>query len=140
MITLRRQYTPWGTLGDWDIDGKLFKTLERPWLGNSRGTSCIPEGVYELSLRDSPVVSMITNGRHQRGWEVKDVHDRTFIMVHPGNYIEDSDGCILIGERHIIHENRLMVTNSQSAFNEFMALMEKSSPILDIRQQTISYP
>ena len=123
----REGSSPWGTAGtlmmgdDWEC-----KTLELPWRANARGKSCIPAGTYRMELRDSPRVESITKGRHPRGWEVTSVHGRTHIMFHPGNWIRNSDGCILVGGRHsVIHDaahgiDMPGVTSSQPTFDVLM--------------------
>jgi hypothetical protein len=141
MITLTRMYTPWGVIGEWDMPGFRCVTLERPWLGNARGQSCIPEGVYPMAMRQSPVVSRITRGRHPDGWEIQDVPERTFIMVHPGNWIENSDGCILVGKRVILERDRIMITDSQDTFDALMTAMgTRQDWDIDIRPFQASYP
>ena len=64
-------------------------TLEPPWRGNARNVSCIPEGRYDVRPRQSPKY-----GDH---FEVKDVADRKYILIHIGNYVKDTEGCILVG-------------------------------------------
>lgn len=70
-------------------------TIELPWLNNKRGISCIPEGIYNVEKYDSA-----TKG--ECFW-VKDVPDRTSILIHKGNYGTgkkvDTLGCILPGSK-----------------------------------------
>ena len=123
-LILTRQYTPWGVVGHLTLPtGWSCHTLERPWLHNRRNESCIPEGVYQLRMRVSPVVQRITRGRYQEGWEITDVPERTHIMVHPGNWVRNSDGCLLVGADRIISGDELMVTHSQATFDRLMAEM-----------------
>jgi len=68
-------------------DGQEINTLERPWLDNKVGISCIPPGVYKFK-RDH-------YGKHQ-WWSILDVPSRTFIEIHPGNKPSHSEGCILM--------------------------------------------
>jgi hypothetical protein len=68
-------------------DGYEIKTLERPWLDNKVGVSCIPVGMYEFK-RD-------TYGRHQ-WFRVIDVPHRTHIEMHEGTKPKHSEGCILM--------------------------------------------
>lgn len=68
-------------------DGEELKTLERPWLNNQTGISCIPAGHYKFK-RD-------THGRFQ-WFRVLDVPGRTHIEFHEGNKPEHSEGCILM--------------------------------------------
>ena len=131
MIVLEREgSSPWGTFGTLMLDdGWECKTVEPRWLGNAKGKSCIPPGTYKMTMRDSPVVTRTSNGRFSRGWEVTNVPGRTFIMLHPGNWDRNSDGCILVGrEFAVITDGKRRglqypgVTHSQSVF---AALMER---------------
>ena len=53
-------------------------TLELPWLGNSRNISCIPAGTYKATKYGSP--------KHGAVLLLHNVHNRTYIEVHAGNY------------------------------------------------------
>ncbi len=65
----------------------VLKTLELPWLDNRRNVSCIPEGVYNVSV-------------HPRGLSVENVPNRSGILFHVGNYTKNTRGCILPGLYH----------------------------------------
>lgn len=122
MIRLERIYTPWGTLGWMYVEDKKFATMEPPWKNNKQSVSCIPEGIYQLGLRSSPIVKRI-NG-YEEGWEVQEVPNRQYIMFHSGNYAKDSNGCILVGRNMLVHKDNIMVTHSQDAMDEWMELMD----------------
>lgn len=66
-----------------------FYTLELPWRDNARNISRIPEGVYKVRKRYSQ--------RFGDHFEVLGVPDRTLILIHKGNFPDDTDGCILPG-------------------------------------------
>lgn len=94
----RFAYLPYGTYGKLFLpDGRVFFTVERPWLNNAVGLSCIKEGLYELVKRESGVVKRSSGGEFTEGWEVAEVDGRTFIMIHPANWPADLEGCIGIG-------------------------------------------
>lgn len=91
-VKLKRAYQDvTGTHGALYFDGKLIcYTLERPWLENQSKVSCIPTGTYECEPH---------NGAHFKNvWHVKDVPDREAILIHCGNTIADTEGCILVGQ------------------------------------------
>lgn len=76
--------------------GMLFKnnvpqclTLERPWLNNKPELSCIPAGAYGFIPHNTPA--------KPRCWEAMSVPGRSDILIHAGNSIIDSLGCILVG-------------------------------------------
>jgi hypothetical protein len=130
-----------GTLRVFDPEsGKLIyscKTLELPWRDNKRYISCIPpapdaEGeVYEWTLRN-PSPSFAYTHIH-----IKDVKDRTGILVHRGNWVgytpEESHslGCILVGKDYafINKDEYLDVTNSTQAMNELVQLLPQEGKI-----------
>jgi len=68
-------------------------TLELDWQDNERRKSCIPLGEYDVHLHDSP--------KYGRCYWVKDVPERSEILIHHGNYHRNTLGCILVGRRHI---------------------------------------
>ena len=144
LLRLDRAYLPdgSGTFGCLSIGEARLYTLERPWLGNERSVSCIPEGVYTMGLRTSPVVQRTSRGSHPQGWEIEDVPGRTFIMIHPGNYVRNSEGCVLIGKGFSWSgPEGPMVTHSQDSFVVFMDLMEsRESWTIDIRNKGVQYP
>ena len=143
MTLLERAYLPdsSATLGRWTVGGFQCFTLERPWLSNMTRKSCIPEGVYGLQLRRSPIVMRTTGGRFEEGYEVMDVVGRTHIMVHPGNWPRDTEGCILVGDSFGWTEQGPMVRNSQVTFQRLMEIMAQANDwMIDIRTLTAGYP
>lgn len=65
------------------------RTLERPWLNNMRKISCIPNGLYLVTKRYSL--------RHGHHFLIQNVKNRDSILIHRGNYVHQSEGCILVG-------------------------------------------
>jgi len=147
LILERFAWCPEGTYGVLKFpDGTEFFTCERPWRGNEAFVSCIPVGVYYLEQRYSPVVQRTSGGEFAEGWEVTDVVDREYIMLHPGNWPEDVEGCIAVGKRFAITQNRKgkwsnSVLDSREAFREIMAKMaEYNTWTLDIRTYFPEWP
>ena len=89
-------------------------TLERPWLNNKRGESCIPKGTYQCVMVKSP--------KFGPTFMVKDVPGRSEILFHKGNISDDSHGCILVGEQFNQVTGRPGITASKEGFEEFMRL------------------
>jgi len=112
-VELKRfAYHPEGTLGVIDLAGVRLYTIERPWLDNKPNVSCIPEGSYLTGWRDSP--------RFGETWHVKDVEDRTWILIHAANYPKDVQGCIGLGLA--LMGDRVAVSNSRKAVAQFEKL------------------
>jgi hypothetical protein len=102
-----------GTFGVLISGGAPFAlTLERPWLDNARDVSCIPEGRYACVKVDSPGFG--------ETFEVTDVPERTSILFHAGNTVEDSQGCILVGRRFGTLGGRPAVLSSRQAMGDLM--------------------
>ena len=143
MIILERAYLPdnSATLGKWTMSGVTCYTMENPWKGNKVGESCIPEGVYRMALRESPIVERTSGGEYKEGWEILDVPGRSLIMVHPGNWEDDTQGCILPGKAFFWDGNGPMVTHSRNTFSKIMGFLRaRNEWEIDIRAKTAAYP
>jgi hypothetical protein len=66
-------------------------TLECPWRENQVFVSCVPDGSYPLVAFDS--------ADHADCWVLTPVPSRTGILIHVGNTVEDTQGCILVGQQ-----------------------------------------
>ena len=124
-IYLKRfAYTPMGCFGRLTIPAASFScfTVERPWADNQPYLSCIPEGTYSLKKRQSKVVKRSTGGAFTEGFEVTQVPDRTYIMLHPANTMQDLEGCIGLGDALGWVSGLWAVTNSRNTFARFMKL------------------
>lgn len=83
-----------GTLTFYDgavVKGK-FSTLELAWKENKNMVSCISEGTYKVIKRWS--------NRFGEHWHITDVPNRTFILIHAGNFHTEINGCVLVGTKH----------------------------------------
>lgn len=102
-----------GVLTSPDLPKKLF-TLELPDQGNAPMISCIPAGVYNFvphGWNDEPV-------KFSRVWRLENVQGRSNILIHWGNYLRNTDGCILAGIGSIIEDGiNCAVTKSLPAID-----------------------
>lgn len=105
-----------------DDDGAFFCfTLEEPWRDadgdgiGDRKVSRIPAGSYTCFRRWS-------NSRKRDVFEVRGVEGRTAILIHSGNTVADTEGCILLGQREGFLEQEPAVLLSRAAVE---ALMER---------------
>jgi hypothetical protein len=80
-----------GTFGVLKIgEVPICVTCEDPWEQNARGISCIPADTYKVKK---------FNGTNFKDvWQVMDVPGRDAILIHNGNTIDDTRGCILVGK------------------------------------------
>jgi len=126
-VELKRfAYHPEGTLGVIDLNGERFYTIERPWLDNAPNVSCIPEGTYDTGWRDSP--------RFGETWHIKDVADRTYILIHAANFSKDVQGCIGLGTG--LMGDRVAVSNSRKAVARFEEITRNMEWRLKVKSAT----
>ena len=100
------------------------RTLELPWRNNRRQISCIPPGIYDVEIRLS--------NKYGRIYWVRKVPDRTYILIHSGNYAGDKSkglkshvmGCILLGKKSGRLGGQVAVLNSRIAVRNFMEELE----------------
>jgi|TARA_B110000908_G_scaffold117875_1_gene138185 hypothetical protein len=105
-------YHPKGTLGVIKFAGETFYSVERPWLDNEPNVSCVPEGTYDVHWRESP--------KFGHTWELKDVENRTYILMHVANFPKDVQGCIGLGTS--LMGDTVGVGDSRNAMKMFNAL------------------
>ena len=67
-----------------------FYTLELGWKDNKFQVSCIPKGTYKVEKRSST--------KYKNHFHILDVPNRTFILIHNGNYNRHTKGCVLVGK------------------------------------------
>lgn len=97
-----------GTLTAVGIDIGKLHTLEHRWRDNKPNVSCIPAGRYDCGPHGW---EQGTTKKFKRVWHVKDVEGRQAILIHAGNTVHDTQGCILVG----LATAGAFVTNSQKA-------------------------
>lgn len=102
-----------GTFGVLRLDGQVFcVTLELPDEDNKKNISCIPTGEYLCRKVESPKFGVT--------YEVADVPDRDHILLHPGNVVGDTSGCVLLGKHFGRLRGDRAVLNSGKTFKRFM--------------------
>lgn len=110
------------TIGKLYIDG-VFECyiLELPWKDNQNSISCIPTGFYHWKKRNEPYSKYPYEHIH-----ITNVVNRSFILVHIGNYPKDTLGCLLPGELY----GQDAVWNSEKAFNKLMSKVSNDGTII----------
>lgn len=91
-------------------------TLERPWADNEREVSCIPAGQYRCRRIRSP--------KFGNTYEITDVPNRSNVLFHSGNTLDDTHGCILVGEEFSGTWDKPMLVSSRRGFTELMNYLE----------------
>jgi hypothetical protein len=118
----RLEYNDKQTIGAMQvIDGNdvLFScwTLELPDLENRSRISCIPSGIYSVKKRTSP--------KHKEHFHITNVPNRSYILIHSGNYHSDILGCILVGSnfKDINKDGYADVINSKATLKKLLAIL-----------------
>lgn len=107
-------------------------TYELPWRGNKKNISCIPPGKY-FAERAVYGVSKIKKKQYE-SFIILDVPRRSGIFLHVGNSIQDSRGCILLGESFdpVFIKGRKIapgILSSKKGFRDFMGSIGKAKQI-----------
>lgn len=117
-VSLERfAYTQMGVFGRLTYPGGWCYTLEEVWRDNVKGNSCIPIGMYRVQLGKFGKDSVTR-------YEVQGVPGRTYILIHPGNTVDDVEGCIVPGTKLGTVNGLWAVVESRNAFDAFMASMQ----------------
>jgi hypothetical protein len=134
-LTLVRQpSTDLGTQGELFSEDKMFHcyTIERPWADNSPQLhSSIPTGTYRCRRGQQGEFP-----KHPGSFEIMGVPNRSTILFHVANTMDDLLGCVGIGDKwgtlvgsnpaHPEHVGVSMpaVLGSKSGYARFMAFLE----------------
>ncbi len=96
------------------LDGAIpfCLTLERIWINNEKEKSCIPGGNYICRRVNSP--------KFGNTFEICDVPNRSNILFHKGNLMDDSHGCVILGEQFEPLNGENAVLASGKGFGEFL--------------------
>jgi len=116
-IVILREYLNDRTIGDiYYCHNFMGKTLELPYQGNRPFVSCIPEGEYIATVEN-----------HSKfGWclRFQRVLGRSGILLHVGNKIHETTGCILAGTSYLTKSE--MLRSSRHFIN---LLINKIGPV-----------
>ena len=97
------------------FDRPACLTLERPWKHNEQNISCIPSGIYDCYSWNSQ--------KFGKTWQIGDVPGRQAILIHTGNVIGDSQGCILIGHSLGMLDGQVGIMASRKAMDALHDLL-----------------
>lgn len=121
---IRTEQSGEGTFGVFLIDGKFFSvSLELPWRQNKASISCIPAKTYSCQRTKSPLVESLTKGKWDETFEVTGVPGRSRILLHAGNLITNTKGCILVAQYFGKLKGDRAALNSGATFDRFMETM-----------------
>lgn len=124
---VRFAYAPVGTFGYAQSEAGVLYSVERPWLSNAHGVSCIPEGSYECRP------TYFHKGGYD-AFEVQNVPQRSGILIHIANFPTDVEGCIGLGKKLGTIMGQWAVLESDIGFKAFMLEFGSTPFTLDITQ------
>lgn len=102
-----------GTFGTIKVDKKIVAvTLEPPENFNQKNISCIPVSQYKCSPYRS--------SRYGQTFIIESVPGRSGILFHAGNYVHDTDGCILVGNHIVTNQKGRCLVNSRDALTRLL--------------------
>lgn len=102
------------------VKDETFHVLERPWLNNTKNISCIASGTYNCTFLPTSA-----SGKYKNIYWLTNVENRSGILIHNGNTVNHSKGCLIIGKRRGMLAGKRAVLNSKSALYELAQLMEQ---------------
>lgn len=108
------------TMGMLKIDGlehKPIYTLELPWKENKSDVSCIPEGRY--------LCKPYSSEKYKDVYEITGVKDRSKILLHQGNTVDDIKGCIICGNTAGYLNGKEAVLNSENTLDYIKSVIGK---------------
>jgi len=94
-------------------------TLEPSWLNNEPMVSCIPSGTYTCQRTLSPHFGNV--------FEVMNVQGRSHVLLHKGNTIHDTLGCITVAESFDKINSIDGIANSSHGFDEMMGILQDTN-------------
>ena len=119
------------TRGNLYIEDKFeCYTLEDPVRDRKiNKVTAIPPGTYPITLWLSPKFGLVPR--------LHDVPGYTDILIHPGNYAHQADGCILVGKSYkkVVREGEYLtdgIFRSKEAFEELMIKLKEATKVSSI--------
>lgn len=103
-----------------DVKHKPIFTVERPWLNNQKSVSCIPCGIY--------LCQHYSSNKFRNVFQICKVEGRTKILIHAGNSVNDTYGCVLPG----LTASNERIYESRDAMKVLRSILKKESFILQI--------
>lgn len=111
------KYGTFGVLMSPNAPVPLCCTLEPPWNNNQPNQSCIPEGSY--------ICTPHSGTKYKNVWEINGVPNRDAILIHQGNKLKNTTGCVLVGKSFAVLDGEYGVKDSILALNGLRAIMPK---------------
>jgi len=109
-----------GAFGSLVLQGELFCTTLEPYNAKQIAT-----GMYRAKRFHSPKF-------HKDTFKLVDVLGKTDVEFHPGNFVQDTDACIIVGQYPGKLKGQRAVLNSGITFDSMMECLEGYNEIIVI--------
>jgi len=117
-----------GTFSVLLLEGRVFCVALEETQKTTPYDSSIPAGNYTCERFLSPT-------KHIEVWELQHVQNRTHVQIHAGNTLDDTLGCILLGQYFDKLRDNRAVLNSGKTFKKFMQVTRNADKLnLTIRE------
>jgi len=124
---IRLEETAQGTIGILKINKEVFCfTLEPPDLENRANKSSIPAQQY--------TVKPYSSQNYPDAFEITNVPDRSYVLFHPGNVVNNTAGCVLLGESLGKLQGNRAILNSGKTFDKFRTILRSGGHHLTISE------
>ena len=121
------------TMGKLYAENKVLicHTFELPWKSNNINISCIPQGLYKIKMTNSP--------KYGPCYKVHNVEGRTDILIHKGNTVDDTEGCIMpVSSFGLLYHDKkgeqFAGLSSKRAYDKLMTLLAGENHTLRIER------
>jgi hypothetical protein len=121
VVLQRQKPEAYGTFGQMFRDGRQLCVTCEPAVP-------IPAGTYTCVPHNGP--------KFQNVWELQGVPGHTAILIHNGNTVDDTLGCILVGSTFGRVDGRFAVVDSRATLDAIRATLPPTFT-LDIRDYPI---
>lgn len=115
------------TLSVLTVADRIFQVIEPPWKNNERNISCIPAGTYLCKF-----LKQSASGKYKNCYHLQDVENRTGILIHNGNLVKHTKGCLIIGTTRGFLSGKRAVLSSKVALNALSTVTDKKDFYLTI--------
>lgn len=131
--------TKFCTIGNWYHDNELIcRTMEKPWLQNKKGLSCVPAGLYDLIYRVSPSAGKTFYFSSEKlNVTLDDESGRTYIQLDVANVQSELDGCVAVGSDFDFMRGEQAVIDSEKTKTFLMGILGKKSHTIEIKRYGI---
>ena len=108
-------------------NGKVCYILEPKWRENRSNVSCIPTGEYTVDY-----MKRSASGKYKDVYHIQDVKNRFGILIHKGNTVNHTLGCLLPGVKVGTIGGAFAVLGSAQAMRKIHKVTNRESFKLNI--------